>query len=703
MLAFGVIMSLLLVGTAVASDYVLVVDVSGSMLENVAKRDKRVRIEVVQNALRQYVPALPTGSRIHLMAFGTGILSEEEIILTGSDDVNHALAWIGELTKVVNKDNNTHLWTSLRRALQVASQYSTQDPDQTVTVRVLTDGEDNEKVTTLDEVLKEFQPVLDGTKIRSNLVILGDLEFKTKLKLPEGAFETTKNTTWEDIFPPIVMWAPEDPEAGQEVRLFENNTRSIYRDYAWQIGGSTQGTDKVLIWRFADPGIHKVTLTTTGLKGNRVSSTVIVRVRELAKLGVDIAMPVSQPETDEDIVFVGRCSREAVSQAWRVNSNEVSNARDLRYRFEQPGEYEISLTAKDHKGVSGEATIRIRVVEKVKPVAPVAAFRVMTQSPKVGTALELVDDSTGPVDSRSWEIHGAVVGTTRILSLRPSKPGPADIRLTVRGPGGESMAQHQVDVAPQYVKPTVWAAATPTKGTVPLTVQFTNRVSGDYRSGYWRFDDGSVSTGEAPRRIFTTATNHVVTLTVIPMDSALAPVEQQITIRASAPLPAWVRAAIPIVPATILLGLIGGGVVRRRRLALRLPVYYWAEQSSICQTAMMTRADEAIDLAPAAPLRVVREGKTQNLVVQPVEGASLYGVNGQEVPMQIVGDGIRVVAQTGSGPLRAISISSRRKPNKPSPAEPLPLVEASGVCGLLQDVSEPSAEGPEELDWGWGK
>jgi hypothetical protein len=42
-----------------AGDYVIVVDVSGSMTERVSPKDKRIRVVVVQEALRQYLPALP--------------------------------------------------------------------------------------------------------------------------------------------------------------------------------------------------------------------------------------------------------------------------------------------------------------------------------------------------------------------------------------------------------------------------------------------------------------------------------------------------------------------------------------------------------------------------------------------------------------------------------------------------------------------
>ena len=97
---------------------------------------------------------------------------------------------------------------------------------------MLTDGEDNERVTTLDKVLSRF-PLVDGEHIRGNLVILGDFELKTKLALPEGAFTITKSVTWSDISRPVVLWFP--PNLRRATRCASWIARSIYGDYEWLI------------------------------------------------------------------------------------------------------------------------------------------------------------------------------------------------------------------------------------------------------------------------------------------------------------------------------------------------------------------------------------------------------------------------------------------------------------------------------------
>ena len=270
--ASGIVLLILLLATVSrAADYVIVVDVSGSMTDAVSSRDKRIRITVVQEALRQYLPALPPGARVDLIAFSSGVVSEKEFLLRDKTELSQALAWVNSLANEARKNGQTHLWTTLRHALDTASRYSLEKPEQPVTVRVLTDGEDNEHVTTLDKVLREFMPLLDGERIRGNLVLLGDLEFKTKLahlSLPEGAFDTTTNSAWDDIFPPVVLWVPTEPRINEEVRMFEN-TKSIYREFEWLVDGTVVGKEKVLTWRFTEPRTHRVTLRVSGLQGTR--------------------------------------------------------------------------------------------------------------------------------------------------------------------------------------------------------------------------------------------------------------------------------------------------------------------------------------------------------------------------------------------------------------------------------------------------
>jgi parallel beta-helix repeat protein len=56
--------------------------------------------------------------------------------------------------------------------------------------------------------------------------------------------------------------------------------------------------------------------------------------------------------------------------------------------------------------------------------------------------------------------------------------------------------------------------ASPTSGTAPLTVTFTNTSSGAYTSNLWHFGDGATSTLENPTHVYTTARAYTVALTV---------------------------------------------------------------------------------------------------------------------------------------------------------------------------------------------
>lgn len=764
-----------------AADYVIVVDVSGSMTGPVSHRDKRVRIAVVQEALRQYLPALPSGARLNLIAFSTGIVSDKEFVLKDENEVAQAMAWVDGLATEARKNGQTHLWTTLRQALQTASRYSQESPEQPVTVRVLTDGEDNERATSLDKVLAEFRPLLDGEHIRGNLVLLGDLELKTKLPilaLPDGAFETTTNSAWEDIFPPVVLWSPAQPTAGEQVRMFEN-TKSIYKDYEWLVDGTVAGKEKVLTWRFAEPRIYKVTLRVRGLQGTKNSTTVLVRTKEREKLSVDFVMSPSAVEPQQEIKFVARCGGQAVKFAWYVNSNLIATNQDFTFRFEADGRYEVKLAAWDAAGTSGNRshtvdvrekilavsikgpteviagrtvqfaseisgpcssiewgfgdgtasgeknpqhtfdggatefrdcqvtlraltplgksveatphTVRVWAEKKVQP--PRAALRVLNQNPKAGDLLQLVDESQGLVDGWEWEVLGEATSRQRSPAIRVTSPGAKTIRLTVSGPGGTAAVTNSIVVNPRYTAVKAKAATSPQSGEAPLKVQMTSEIAGDFTSLRWSFGDGQFSTNSSPIHTFTQASNYTVSLVVSPSDPTQTPLESRFVVSVRKPVPAWVK-ALPFVGCSALLA--GGALLlarHRQKKALRLSIYFWPEESSVCRNVVLTCADEVRELTPETPLRIKRVGRSSNLVVEPVNEAILLSSSGQELTSQNIGQGARVLVHGASNPAKAVAISTVQKPRRPSPAsaDSEPFAEKAELA--------PAAHG--EFDWGW--
>lgn len=172
-----------------------------------------------------------------------------------------------------------------------------------------------------------------------------------------------------------------------------------------------------------------------------------------------------------------------------------------------------------------------------------------------------------------------------------------------------------------------------------MTVQFTSRITGDYKSLRWTFGDGQSSNDSNPSHTFKTANNYDVSLLVLPMDGTQQETEQKLIIKATKPWPVWAKVAAAAAICLLLVSGAIGLICQNRRKALRMPVYFWAEQAPACQTLVLTRADEAVELSPAAPLRIKRDGKSPNLVVQPLEGAKLFAASGQEASMLSIGGG----------------------------------------------------------------
>jgi hypothetical protein len=304
-----------------------------------------------------------------------------------------------------------------------------------------------------------------------------------------------------------------------------------------------------------------------------------------------------------------------------------------------------------------------------------------------------MDESTGFVEVWQWSVNGAVVSQARNPEQVLDHAGETIITLKVKGPGGTSDAVRKITINPRFDPVTVQAGASPKNGVAPLTVQFTNRIGGDCRAFLWVFGDGQSSTNNNPRHTYGQITNYAAVLTAYPMDTNQAPTEFRVGIQVLKPKSIWAK-TLPFLGCSFLLGLPAAALLRRKRQrALQLPVHYWAETSSVCRSIVYTRPDETHEITPDAPVRIKRVGKSNNLVVEPVNGAVLVSSSGQELTAQNIGQGARILVRGESAFPRAVAISAVQKPGRPSPA-------SSGV-DPFSETPEPASAAHGNLDWGW--
>jgi hypothetical protein len=111
--------------------------------------------------------------------------------------------------------------------------------------------------------------------------------------------------------------------------------------------------------------------------------------------------------------------------------------------------------------------------------------------------------SFGFLDTRAVEVIGEQLFVTdgADSSARPTSDpmSHAIVVLDVTGPAGPS--------------PTASFTATPTSGTVPLTVSFTDTSTGSPTSWSWNFGDGGTSTDRSPTHTYTSTGTFTATLT----------------------------------------------------------------------------------------------------------------------------------------------------------------------------------------------
>jgi len=138
--------------------------------------------------------------------------------------------------------------------------------------------------------------------------------------------------------------------------------------------------------------------------------------------------------------------------------------------------------------------------------------------------VQFTDLSSGAPTSWYWDFGDRATDTSQNPLHTYTAPGAYSVRLTVTG-GGFSDSNVQIGYISVEVPTTVPTETTPvplkagfsgspTTGTAPLTVKFTESSTGSPASWKWDFGDGSSSTLKNPSHTYTIPGSYTVLLTV---------------------------------------------------------------------------------------------------------------------------------------------------------------------------------------------
>jgi PKD repeat protein len=168
--------------------------------------------------------------------------------------------------------------------------------------------------------------------------------------------------------------------------------------------------------------------------------------------------------------------------------------------------------------IGSDGTLYVGGYDKVlyafRDIAPVAAFSADVTSGAAPLTVTFTDASTGPT-SWSWDFGDGTNATVKNPVHTYASEGTYTVKLTVTNMMGsdDETKTGYIAVSPASI-PVAAFNATPTSGTVPLTVAFTDASENKPASWNWSFGDGSTSSAQNPSHTYTISGTYTVTLTV---------------------------------------------------------------------------------------------------------------------------------------------------------------------------------------------
>ena len=147
--------------------------------------------------------------------------------------------------------------------------------------------------------------------------------------------------------------------------------------------------------------------------------------------------------------------------------------------------------------------------------APTADASAAPTSGPAPLAVTFTDLSTGAVTSWAWDFGDGGSSTLQSPVHTYDTPGTYSVALGVTGAAGsDARTFADLVVVQPPLAPVAGFSASPTSGTVPVSVAFTDESSGVVSSWAWDFGDGASSALQNPTHAYAAAGTYTVALTV---------------------------------------------------------------------------------------------------------------------------------------------------------------------------------------------
>ena len=208
---------------------------------------------------------------------------------------------------------------------------------------------------------------------------------------------------------------------------FTNQTVGLWDSLLWRFGDGAESSQTHPTHTYADATSYDVTLqvTTDGVS-EQTSQTVHIA-------GDPPAASFTTTDNGLEVHFKDTSTENPTAWSWQFGDGQTSSEQNPTHLYGRAQAYEVTLEVTNQAG-HDVAKKSVEVHDLPPGDRPEARFIAL---PEGGNFVRFVDESSGEIESRTWYFGDGKTSTDKDPGHLYESGGDYEVRLVVRGPGGE--------------------------------------------------------------------------------------------------------------------------------------------------------------------------------------------------------------------------------------------------------------------------
>ena len=291
---------------------------------------------------------------------------------------------------------------------------------------------------------------------------------------------------------------------------FTDQSTNTPTAWSWNFGDGGSSTLQNPSHTYTVAGPYTVRLTASNAGGANTMTKVLGNATTPPEANFSAAP--TWTTASPPVQFTDLSTNTPTAWSWGFGDGGSSTLQNPSHTYATPGRYEtVSLTATN---AGGADTMTKTNYITVAVTAPEANFSATPTWATAGIPVQFTDQSTNTPTAWSWSFGDGGSSTLQNPSHTYAAAGQYEtVSLTASNVGGANTMTKANYITVAITAPEASFSASPTSGTHPLPVKFTDASTNTPTSWKWTFGDGGTATTQNPSHTYSAAGSYTVSLT----------------------------------------------------------------------------------------------------------------------------------------------------------------------------------------------